>query len=94
MGDGYQRKSPHTYKEMFEGLNILDAAKVLPVSSLRTLFTYVHYTVYIHDNARQIPEAASDFQSKNRAAMYRCTACVILTYMYTIHICTICSVRT
>ena len=27
-GDGYQRKAPHTYNELFEGLNILDAAKV------------------------------------------------------------------
>jgi hypothetical protein len=27
-GDGYQRKSPHTQKEKFEGLHILDAAKV------------------------------------------------------------------
>ena len=27
-GDGYQRKSPHTKYERFEGLNILDAAKV------------------------------------------------------------------
>jgi leucine proline-enriched proteoglycan (leprecan) len=26
-GDGYQHKSPHTYNELFEGLNILDAAK-------------------------------------------------------------------
>ncbi|CAI8019392.1 Prolyl 3-hydroxylase 1 [Geodia barretti] len=26
-GDGYQRKAPHTYNELFEGLNILDAAK-------------------------------------------------------------------
>ena len=27
-GDGYSQKSPHTSKEKFEGLNILDAAKV------------------------------------------------------------------
>ena len=27
-GDGYQQKSPHTYSEYFEGLNILDAAQV------------------------------------------------------------------
>ena len=27
-GDGYSRKSPHTSREKFEGLNILDAAKV------------------------------------------------------------------
>ncbi|CAI8035393.1 Prolyl 3-hydroxylase 1 [Geodia barretti] len=26
-GDGYQRKAPHTYNELFEELNILDAAK-------------------------------------------------------------------
>ena len=28
-GDGYNRKSPHTTREIFEGLNVLDAAKVL-----------------------------------------------------------------
>ena len=27
-GDGYSQKSPHTKREKFEGLNILDAAKV------------------------------------------------------------------
>lgn len=27
-GDGYAQKSPHTKHEKFEGLNIIDAAKV------------------------------------------------------------------
>ena len=32
-GDGYQQKSPHTANEKFEGLHILDAAKVQNMSA-------------------------------------------------------------
>ena len=48
MGDGYQRKSPHTYKEMFEGLNILDAAKVYTVCFIITYTIHIRtlYSVY------------------------------------------------
>ncbi len=39
-GDGYERKSPHTENEKFEGLHLLEAAKV------RGHYHFVHYIMY------------------------------------------------
>ena len=40
-GDGYSQKSPHTTREKFEGLNILEAAKVLTLH-------YKHCKIAVH----------------------------------------------
>ena len=40
-GDGYSQKSPHTNREKFEGLNILDAAKVPTLH-------YTHCKIAVH----------------------------------------------
>ena len=40
-GDGYSQKSPHTTREKFEGLNILEAAKVLTLH-------YKHCRIAVH----------------------------------------------
>jgi leucine proline-enriched proteoglycan (leprecan) len=56
-GDGYQRKSPHTKYERFEGLNILDAAKIAKNGTVDAELSHL----YLNASRRSRDAIAAEF---------------------------------